>query len=730
MTLEKVLKSVVFAGIFAIPFIPLIVANTLFFPFITGKGFAFRILVEVSAAAWLALALVSPVFRPRRSWVLATLALFVLVIGIADVFGANTLKSIWSNFERMEGWVTLAHLLVYFTVMYSMLRTEQVWSRLIHTSIGVSVIAGLYGILQLAGFLTINQGGVRLDATFGNATYLAVYMLFHLFLTALMWEKAWRSHTERVWLSVMYGGIMVLQGIILFFTATRGAILGALGGALLSALLLVIFARQSKNAWRASVAVIAGILVLVGGFFILKDTKAVTSVEPLERLASISLQETTVVSRFYNYGMAWEGFKERPLLGWGQENYNLVFNTYYDPRMYAQEPWFDRVHNIVFDWLIAGGLLGLLSYVGVLFAALLGVWRSGAFSVAERSIFTGLLAGYIFHNLFVFDNITSYIMFMMVLAYIAFRVADARAAQPLCIRALPHKLLPVVAVFAAIGLWGVAWFVNAQGLEKNRALINALIPKESPEAAVEAMEAVAAVRGFLGTQEVREQLVQAAASAANMQLDPEVKGRLFELAHTELEAQMGSAPTDARFPLFLALLDNTYGRYEEAKMYLEKSRQLSPTKQAIIFQQAANARVRGDTEAVMNLLKEAYELEPAYQEARIAYALEAYNTGAVVLSDELVAPLIAAGVVDQRLVAGYVARGDYERAARLWEGKAKVNPTDAQARLATAASYFAAGDNARAIAVLERLGIDIPEVKAQADALIADIKSGRATLAQ
>lgn len=730
MTLEKVLKSVVFAGIFAIPFIPLVVANTLFFPFITGKGFAFRILVEVSAAAWLALALVSPTYRPRRSWVWGAFGVFVLVIGVADLFGANVLKSVWSNFERMEGWVTLAHLFVYLTVLYSMMRTEQLWARLMHTSIGVSVLAGLYGVLQLAGFLTINQGGVRLDATFGNATYLAVYMLFHLFLTALMWEKVWRSHTERMWLSVMYGGIMLLQGIILFFTATRGAILGALGGALLSALLLVVFARHSKNAWRASVAVIASILVLVGAFFILKDTKVITSVEPLERLASISLQETTVVSRFYNYGMAWEGFKERPLLGWGQENYNLVFNTYYDPRMYAQEPWFDRVHNIVFDWLIAGGLLGLLSYVGVLFAALLGVWRSGAFSVAERSIFTGLLAGYIFHNLFVFDNITSYIMFMMVLAYIAFRVADARAAQPLCIRALPHKLLPVVAVFAAIVLWGTAWLVNAQGLEKNRALINALMPKDTPEAAVEALEIAAATPGFLGTQEVREQLVQAAAAAASMQLEPDIKGRLFELAHSELEAGMVAAPEDARFPLFTALLDNSYGRYEDAREYLAQARALSPNKQAIIFQQAANARARGDTAAVVGFLKDAYELEPAYQEARIAYALEVYTAGAVALSDELVAPLIAEGVVDQRLVAGYVARGDYERAARLWEGKARVNPTDAQARLATAASYFAAGNNARAIAVLEQLGIDIPEVKAQADALIADIKSGRATLAQ
>jgi hypothetical protein len=37
----------IFAGLFFIPFIAFIVPQAMFFPFITGKGFAFRILVEI-----------------------------------------------------------------------------------------------------------------------------------------------------------------------------------------------------------------------------------------------------------------------------------------------------------------------------------------------------------------------------------------------------------------------------------------------------------------------------------------------------------------------------------------------------------------------------------------------------------------------------------------------------------------------------------------------------------
>ena len=65
--------------------------------------------------------------------------------------------------------------------------------------------------------------------------------------------------------------------------------------------------------------------------------------------------------------MAIKGFIEKPILGWGQEGFNFVFNKYYDPRMYTQEPWFDRAHNTYLDWLIVGGALGLLSYLAIIF---------------------------------------------------------------------------------------------------------------------------------------------------------------------------------------------------------------------------------------------------------------------------------------------------------------------------------------------------------------------------
>ena len=63
------------------------------------------------------------------------------------------------------------------------------------------------------------------------------------------------------------------------------------------------------------------------------------------------------------WNISWQGVKERPILGWGQDNFSFVFTKYYNPQMYAQEPWFDRSHNVFLDWLVAAGVVGLIAYL-------------------------------------------------------------------------------------------------------------------------------------------------------------------------------------------------------------------------------------------------------------------------------------------------------------------------------------------------------------------------------
>ena len=96
-TAKNVARWVALGALFLIPLTPLIVANSFFFPFITGKAFFFRIVVEVAVVAWVALALLDRAYRPRFSWIGVAVVAFVAWMAIADSFAPNATKAFWSR---------------------------------------------------------------------------------------------------------------------------------------------------------------------------------------------------------------------------------------------------------------------------------------------------------------------------------------------------------------------------------------------------------------------------------------------------------------------------------------------------------------------------------------------------------------------------------------------------------------------------------------------------------
>ena len=84
------------------------------------------------------------------------------------------------------------------------------------------------------------------------------------------------------------------------------------------------------------------------------------------------------------------------------------------------------------DMLVAGGALGLISYLLIFVAAIYLLWKKrNVLGITDAALLVGLLAGYFFQGLFVFDNLISYIFFYTVLAYIHSRdIESIVPAQP------------------------------------------------------------------------------------------------------------------------------------------------------------------------------------------------------------------------------------------------------------------------------------------------------------
>ncbi|TSC67482.1 MAG: hypothetical protein CEO19_206 [Parcubacteria group bacterium Gr01-1014_73] len=722
MKLNKILRWVALGGIFLVPFVPLVVAHNLFFPFITGKAFVFRILVMLATGAWLILALRDSDYRPKNSWLIKALAAFLIIIGLADIFSANPFKSFWSNFERMEGFVTLLHLFLYFVVAGTMLNDWKYWKKFFQTSIVVSVIMAGYGIFQLAGVLVINQGGTRLDGTFGNATYLAVYMLFHIFLTFFLLLRERFSKTGQ-W---TYGAIIFLQLFILYHTATRGAVLGLLGGILVTAILIALFEKERLFLKKGARIVLIAMVVLVGGFMAIKNTGFVQNSGALSRLASISLNEAA--PRFMIWQMGWQGFKERPILGWGQESFNFVFNKYYNPKMFTQEQWFDRSHDIIFDWLITGGALGLLSYLSIFAALLFYIWRgkNGPLSFSEKAVFTGLLAAYFFQNIFVFDNLGSYIMFFSILAFFHFSFGKPFPEKwekklvfdETTMNRIISPLIVVVALFAL-------YFFNAKPYLTGLTLIDAL-----QERTVEQKFALfekALAYNSLGNAEIREQLSQTALAVGASQAPVEWKQKYFDLARSELLKQI-EVPRigDVRYELFLGSYLTRFQRYDEALAHLNKALELSPKKQIILFEIGLIYISTNQYDKALEIFRQAYELEKNYPEARDYYAMAAIYAGKNDLVKLLLEPVYGTTLVDgDNFIKAYADTNQYQKVLAIWQARVEKNPNLIKNYIGLGASYLLVGQRTKAIEAIEKaIGLD-PSFKEQGEYYIREIRAGR-----
>lgn len=703
-------------ALFLIPLTPLLVFNSFFFPFITGKAFFFRILVEIAVASWLVLAFLDRRYRPRFSWVGLAVLAFVLWMFIADAFAINAAKAFWSNFERMEGWVLLIHLLGFFYAASAVLRETKKWRAWFLTSLAVSLVVSGYALLQLAGVLTIHQGSSRIDATFGNSAYLAIYLLFNVFIAL------WLALTEKyTWLKWSLMALAVLEGILLLYTETRGTVIGLTVGLGLAALLTAFTA--GKRARSFAVGALAVLVLFVGSFYLARNSSFVQGNHVLQRIASISLSDGQ--TRFTLWHMAFEGVTERPILGWGQEGFNYVFNKYYDPSLYRQEQWFDRAHNAFIDWIIAGGIPAFLLYFSLFGTAIVLLWKNSELSRPERIAITAALIGYAIHNLFVFDNLYSYVYFFALLALI-----DSQVARPIQkLETAPEfsadegmtYALPIAAVSTLV----LVWLVNLRGMSVASELIQALSSQEAGISSNIALFQGLTARPAFAEQEIREQLVSFAGNIAQSQAPADVKQQVLTLAITEMQKQVAAYPLDAREHLELSFAYRAAGDEAKALEEIKAALLQSPKKIEILIEAGATEWDLGDVKGAQQDFNTAYTLGGSrFANDLAVYAAGGdYAAGDITDGDKILISTYGTTNVDSDILSiAYYQAKNWPRLISLWRSRISQPNASAQTWFSLAGAYYASKDVASALAVLKEAVTLYPEAASSAAAAISQLQ--------
>lgn len=402
--------------------VPVIVVPGFFFPFTTLRAVYFRVLVELATGILLFLVLHRNVrARFRADPVFWTLLAWVATNGIAAAFGVAPLRSVFGDHERMGGVWFWIHLLVFYIALRSFLGAAE-WRRFFQLALAVAVVVAAYGLLQYFFRFRLLFGGVDQGVTIGNPGLLAGYLLAAAGLAAILLAGA---STRRA--RLVYAAIFLLLTVALAFSGNRSATLAVLFGAAAATGAYGFWSGVLRGRIGVLAAALGLALVVVPAIALMPWSRPLaTSVPALGRLAG-GVDRTRVVQ----WQAALEGVRDRPLLGVGPENYQIIWSRYNHPELHRLlgDSRFDRAHNVYLDALATSGAFGFLALLAVWVSILGRAWRNGARrsgggSARERladASALGLSAAYAFYLFFWFFDLNATMIFVAVAAFIASR---------------------------------------------------------------------------------------------------------------------------------------------------------------------------------------------------------------------------------------------------------------------------------------------------------------------
>lgn len=400
-------------GIFL--FLPLISSAQFFFASTFTQSVFFLGLASVGAAAVLSWHTFRDVWSPTH---VKFLSGFVAALLLATIASGDITRSLWSSYERMWGMVMQFVILGFVFTWSTVFRGKEGAEQLLRfVSIGVSMVS-IYALVAWG----IHDFPSRIDGSIGNAAFLAAFLLLGIFILITYGAIA----TVRRWL-VWYGaGILALIALVL--TGTRSALLGLLAG-MGVLMMLTLYRGEARDAWgmrRSILRKVAAVTLIVGAVGVVAFIPARpyldrSQVDILHRLGEISLSDRAAEGRLLNWQLAWEGIKDRPIFGWGPEQYHLLYDKHYDPRLFRIEPWVDRAHNNYLDVAATGGFVAVMMYLGVLAVGIYGGWKLRArMWAAGNAVISGIVA-YGVNAIFLFDTLWTWI-FLLVLVSVPYLV--------------------------------------------------------------------------------------------------------------------------------------------------------------------------------------------------------------------------------------------------------------------------------------------------------------------
>ena len=622
------------------------------------------------------------------------LLIFISIISLSVIFGSDWRAGLWSDEQRTLGLVAVFHFIALFFVLSSINQNQfqstknNFWRNLWFLSFGTAVVVSLIGISQKFLFfprefnmwLHILYPEIplhaatpeRVGSTFGNPSFMAGYLLFNFFIGLYLFasqktrinadkkliyadkssisinrqnqhKSAFQDKLRRI--NMDYRSVFLITGTLLiliaiFLSQTLGVILG-LGMGIFTLLLCLLFNKNNSiqinisKLRKLSIGLLILILVFVGVFWLTRSNSFWQKIPGLSRLSQATLESQSIRDRLITWQISLKAFKEKPILGWGFENFRIAFSQHYDPRLLTQSidgTYWDKPHNVLLEYLTNTGILGLLSYLGIFAAAFYILIKK--FKTSDNfyafPLFFSIIIAYFVQNLFIFDTIGTYLMFFLLLAFInpksesAQIIADNNRRTP--------KNLPIfVSVFLLISFvpiyynyqifnasryeyWGANYFLNTL-IESSLVSFNRALKTPTPY-----------------IDDIRKNFASTVQQAFQQGIEyPNLKGTQAKLVE-ELKLTIERHPEDFFNYITLAEFENTFSNYnpnylDEAEGLSQKALELSPNRQQIYYVLAKTRLLKGDIKSAYEIFEKVIALNPQAGDPHFYFGLIAYEMG-------------------------------------------------------------------------------------------------------
>lgn len=736
-------RKVGLAAIIAIPVVAIIFVPSYLYPYIVGKGFVFRFLGIIAFLATIYTIFTHTDYKPRLTPFMIGSFFFTLAMGIATLFSMDIERSFWSNFERMEGYINVLALFGLVLSIVTLRIKELEWERIFKVHLWVSGIISSVGVLQyvigslgikaaaslpILGLCVSSGAACRVDATLGNSIYLGIYAAL------TFWLIIYAIFAKRINNNILY----ILAGINLlavYFSGTRGVMIGMVLG------LGVLFISKywfDGNKKAVAITILTGILFVVSfaGFVTYANKNNIAQdISIVKRFSSIN----TLFARYTIWQMAVKSWTEKPLFGWGQENFIHAFNKDYDPAMFGQETYFDHPHNTYLGWLVSGGVLGFLGFLYFLFSAISGAWRSSLQREKENNlvipIILAFFATYCFHIFFVFDNLTSSLLLIFAATYFGSHVSlgllnikNIAKENAGMMAALKIGIL----AFASITLYSVVYkpaLANSMTIEAmtyaNRVTGN---PTDVLLGIQQAYEN-AIKMNTLGNYEIREFYLQKSLEyigrLGEVQ-DEGVKQSIVKLATSALDQfniQISENPFDHRAHFMLGLYYLNIRNYDMAIEILKKALDLAPNKQIALTYLAKAYLFKGDIQNASIYYQKAIDITPkniaGYNQIRMEFIQVLLLANQDEKATKIIQDLLPTANREEfnTLVSGmtqvYQGRKDLNGIVKVLTDANKLDPQNQNFVLWLAQAQAATNDINGAVFTINKLSTSNPELVAQ-----------------